>query len=338
MRKWAFLILPLLSVGFACSSPEADGPMSEITFEGVSSQRISPTTTETIDQFRVTAYYEEGYTFTTLLDGVTVKRTGPNKWSYSPSVDWPDAPVNFLAVSPAYHKISVNFWWENIMQDYVCTGREDLLIATRFGARQGEGNIRLNFRHTLAQVSVRLHTDYDNMRIMVHKVFLKDIQAQGNYYLPKQTTSPLDPDGDSPVQGVWNTFNKSAVKYTLFSAARDTMLTSEPMLVNRDCRFFLPGKLDPLQFSGYYHGSRIEVLYQVYDTDGNRLWPTAETPYHDTDRDEPEYAIARYSLLDGLDGNSWHQGWSYNYSAELIPGNSLTIHPSPAMKVRSRQY
>lgn len=338
MRKIRLLILPLISVSFACSSPEADGPMSEITFEGVSSQRIAPTTTETIDEFRVTAYYEQGHGFTTLLDGVTVKRTGPNKWSYSPSVDWPDATVNFLAVSPTYHKISVNYWWLNVIQDFVCTGREDLLIATRYNAVQGEGNIRLNFRHTLAQVNVKLHTDYDDARVMVHKVYIKDIQAQGNYYLPQETTEPLDPDGTSPVQGEWNTFNKSSVKYTLFSASRDTLLSSEPMLTNKDCRFFLPGELDPLQFSGYYHGSRIEVLYQVYDPNtGELLWPNAETPFHDTDRDEPEYAIARYSLLDGLDGNSWHQGWSYNYSAELLPGNSI-INQAPAMKVMSRQY
>lgn len=84
MRSAGFLIFPLLAVSFGCSSPEADGPMQKISFEGISAQRLSPTTTESIEEFSVTAYYPENYGFTTLLDGVTVKRTGPNKWSYSP--------------------------------------------------------------------------------------------------------------------------------------------------------------------------------------------------------------------------------------------------------------
>ena len=339
MRSAGFLIFPLLAVSFGCSSPEADGPMQKISFEGISAQRLSPTTTESIEEFSVTAYYPENYGFTTLLDGVTVKRTGPNKWSYSPAVDWPDAPVNFLAVSPAHNKTNVNFWWLNVIQDYVCDGSEDLLIATNYGAYQGEGNIRLNFRHTLAQVHVNVFTRNDDSRIMVHKIYLKDIPAQGNYYLPSETTSPLEPDGTSPVTGTWNTFNKSAVTYTLFKPGNDTIVTGETIHINSERCFFLPGELDPLEYSGYYHGSRIEVLYQVYDREtGELLWPTTQTPSHDVDYEEPQYAVARYSLVDGLADKSWHQGWSYNYTAEIIPGNSLIINHKTLMKVKATEY
>lgn len=335
MRGSVFLILSLTAVSFGCSSPEADCPMQEkIAFEGIASHRNTPTTTETIDEFSVTAYYPDGHGFTTLLDSVRVRRTGPNKWSYSPAVDWPDAPVNFLAVSPADNKININYWWRNVIQDYICTGAEDLLVATRFDAHQGEGNIKLNFRHTLAQVHVNLFTANDDVDITVHKVYLKDIASQGNYYLPSETTSPLEPDGSSQVNGEWNTFNKSSVTYTLYKTERDTLLTARPIHLTGERCFFLPCELDPLQYSGYYHGSRIEVLYQVHDRQsGELLWPSAQTPQQDLDWEEQQYAVARYSLIDGLDGNSWHQGWSYNYTAELIPGNSPAIKQSTGMKV-----
>lgn len=339
MRYQGFLILTLIAVSTGCSSPDADAPMPQITFEGVASKRHSPTTTETIDEFSVTAYYPEGHGFTTLLDAVTVKRTGPDKWSYSPGVDWPAAPVNFLAVSPAHNKINVNYWWRNIIQDYVCTGAEDLLIATHFNVRQDAGNICLNFRHTLAQVHVGLFTRNTDSRIMVHKVYLRDIPSQGNYYLPSTTTYPFDDNDSTKATGTWDTFSKSDVTYTIFKTDNDTVITDEIMHINSDRCFFLPGELDPLEHSGYYHGSRIEVLYQVFAPESDALlWPSGATPVQDVDREEPQYAVARYSLLDGLDTTSWHQGWSYNYTAELIPGISPNIHPYAKMNIKACEY
>lgn len=339
MRLDKIFILPLLAVGIGCSSPDADGPMPEIIFEGVTSPRDKPTTTENIQEFSVTAYYGEGHEFTTLLDGVTVKRTGPNKWSYSPAVNWPDSPVNFLAISPAHNKIEVNYWWRNLIKDYTCTGTEDLLIATRFNAIQGAGNIKLNFRHIMSQVHVNLYTRHEESRIMIHKAYLKDIYMRGNYYLPTEDTTPIVPDGTSPVTGEWDIYNKSAVSYTIFSPVNDIALSGNPILINTELCFFIPGKLDPLGFSGYYHGSRIEVLYQVYDKEsGDRLWPSSQTPYEDIDRDEPEYAIARYSLTDGLSDNTWLQGWSYNYTAELIPGSTHVTVRSATARINARKY
>lgn len=328
MKAAAAIMIVLPFIGTGCTDSGADEPsMPRITFEGVDADRNRPTTTQTIDEFKATAYYWQQYNFVTLMDGVTVKRSGINKWSYSPAVDWPGVPVNFLAVSPATASIYTNYWNnDNKIINYVCSGKEDLLVATRYDAIQGEGNIRLNFRHTLSQVTVRLRVDdsSDGMKVMLHKAYIKDIAIQGDYKLPTTTTSPIEGSGDNAVKGEWSTWNNNSTSRLIYDAGPDdTPLDATPLaLDNQDVLFFIPAKLDPVQFSGYYHGSRIEVLYRVYDSaTGKALWPSTRTPAEDIDRDEHHYAVARFALIDGVEGGKWRQGWSYNYTASLIPGN-----------------
>ncbi len=69
------------------------------------------TTTLNINNFKVSAYAQDAYgTYHTLMDQVTVRRTGQNSWTYSPKVNWPGVPVDFFAVSPASVKVDNNAW------------------------------------------------------------------------------------------------------------------------------------------------------------------------------------------------------------------------------------
>ena len=57
-----------------------------------------PITTLTIREFKVTAYTQAspGSSMTVpVMENVIVTRSGLNKWTYSPGVDWPENPVNF---------------------------------------------------------------------------------------------------------------------------------------------------------------------------------------------------------------------------------------------------
>ena len=59
------------------------------------------TTTLNINNFKVSAYAQDAYgTYHTLMDQVTVRRTGQNSWTYSPKVNWPGVPVDFFCGQP----------------------------------------------------------------------------------------------------------------------------------------------------------------------------------------------------------------------------------------------
>lgn len=337
MKTAASILIVLLLIGAGCGSSDTDEPyMPAISFEGSADERNSPVTTQTIKEFKVTAYYRAEYNFVTIMDGVTVTRTGINKWSYSPAVDWPGVPVNFLAVSPASANLQTNYWGPgNQVKDYVCSGKEELLVATRFDALQGAGNIKLNFRHTLSQVLVKLRAEVpEGMKVVVHKAYIRDIAVQGDYTLPTATTSPIvGGDLDGAVRGYWSTWNRSSTSRLIYDAGDNDMELTDVAqpLSNQDVIFFIPTKLDPVEFSGYYHGSRIDVLYRVYDkATGTPLWPSTQTPMEDIDGEERNYAVARFSLADGVRDGEWQQGWSYNYSAVLIPGNISSATRSAA--------
>ncbi len=60
------------------------------------------TTTLNINNFKVSAYAQDAYgTYHTLMDQVTVRRTGQNSWTYSPKVNWPGVPVDFFEIGRA---------------------------------------------------------------------------------------------------------------------------------------------------------------------------------------------------------------------------------------------
>lgn len=216
-----------------------------------------PTTTQNITQFSVSAYYMGDYNnLVTLMDNVTVNRVGPNKWTYSPAVAWPAVPLTFVAVSPASVRVSTNHHWEHTIQNYQCDGTTDLLEATKVDALQGEGNIKINFRHALSQVLFSICNGDPDVEVRVHKIYIKDVATSGDFFYPKVTTSPLDfhevnanaeanaaEDAEAGMPentGYWRVYNLSATKYTLYEAQKnpatgeyeDLDLGAAPMTVN----------------------------------------------------------------------------------------------------------
>ena len=292
MRASAYIValLTVISSGSGCSedrpAPEPDDNTT-IVFT-LTAERIA-TTTATIGEFNVTAYTDNAE----IMNHVNVTRTGDNTWTYYPPVEWPQLPVNFIAISPSDVDYSVNKYWEHNIHNYECTGKEDLLIATAYNCSQGTGKQTLNFRHALINVIVKIYTPEPEKDVKVTRVQLRELAGVGDYYFPKTTTAS---GGDN--YGSWTTYYNGAY-YTVFD--NDTLqLTATPQTANNtDIEFFIPSKLNDLQTEGYVRGSCIAVTYTVGDGG------TSSTAY--------------YPLASVLTDNTWKSGTQYIYTLRLNP-------------------
>lgn len=290
MRCTAYIIalIGILSLGSGCSdrdSQEPDDNTPTIVFTPTA-ERLA-TTTETIGEFNVTAYTDNAE----IMNHVTVTRTGADTWTYYPPAEWPVMPVNFIAVSPASVEYTVNKYWEHSLHNYVCSGKEDLLIATAYDCRQSTGKQRLNFRHALVNVLVQIYTPQPEADVHVTNVELRALAGVGDYYFPKTTTS----EGGSNY-GTWTTYY-NGVTYTVFTG--DLLLTAKAQSAsNTGVEFFIPSKLDDLQTEGYVRGSCIAVTYQV-GSGGSKT--------------------AYFPLTKNLTDNTWKGGVQYMYTLKLNP-------------------
>lgn len=286
------------------------------------------TTTANIRDFRVSAFTDDQWGGQEILmDSVTVRRTGVNTWTYSPTVEWPDKNVDFYAVSPAWVPFHENRWWAHYI-DYASTDCEtDLLIATRIGVHQTSGTLRLNFRHTLARVTVSLRSTQPDIRVEVCRVSLHDIGLSGRFIYRNVTTSPETNRGELFDQ--WSVYNLSATRLVLFDSSSKGV---QPLVLTRELvdpcptdKFLIPVTFTRLNTdNGYVAGSRIEVVCRLVNTaTGAVIWPDSSTHYLLQSRDYPGYGIAMFSLSSTTPDGHWLPGVDYRYT--------LTIDNTPAL-------
>lgn len=277
----------------------------------------SVTTTENIPNFRVWAYYVGTYGEKhDVINGAEVIRTGLNSWAYSPVAYWPDdIPVNFLAVSPSSVNVLVNNNWYHSI-NYQCPGTEDLVISAKYNELPVSPTIKLNFRHILSGVSLRLRSSRSDVDFVVYGIRINEVDIEGTFAYPFYSTSQL-PEGDSPSKentGEWYLRNSKG-DYVVNSSPEGVSLTDSFCLFNEDCKFFLPQWFSPLEFQewGAVTGPRIEVYFRVFDKSGNQLWPDDSTvlPYYSLA--DPSMAVAYFWLGSGVDGEEWAPGKWYSY-------------------------
>ncbi len=180
------------------------------------------TTTLNINNFKVSAYAQDAYgTYHTLMDQVTVRRTGQNSWTYSPKVNWPGVPVDFFAVSPASVKVDNNAWSNHTINYSIGTGDRDLLVAVRMRAEQKSGPLKLNFRHALTRINISLQTDRRDVRIEVRNVTLHGAPDHGLFTFPTASTTPGTDPGEIFSQWETQSTTKSEADMTFFQSSAD---------------------------------------------------------------------------------------------------------------------
>ena len=304
-----FLICTTVSAAIGCARDESDFPPASegirfeatadrIGSEGESSQGNDVTTTYTIPDFRVSAFKQ----WETLMDNVVVTRTGINSWMYSPAVDWPENDsVDFFAVSPSSVKINNNQWWYRSFR-YVNTDyATDLLISVKSKAVQSDGRIRLNFRHALARVQVRLKTSDTSSVIKVDQIDVRNIQKYGEFHYPMQTTSPETNRGE--LFKCWNVYSANEA-ITLFQASDGNTLdpSGEVIIVGPENLFMLPDSLTTLDQQQHWTGTHIYLSY-TRDRVAN---------------------VSRIGLRESTPDAKWLPGRSYRYTVDITPAQNMT--------------
>lgn len=273
------MLLALVATGCSDDEPAQPVPPCQVGFEAEARQN-GPTTTLNITDFKVTAYRQNEWGYEMLMDNVTVTRTGLNSWEYSPPVDWPvGETVDFYAVSPAWVTMNNNAWWEHIIpfsaRDDVST---DLLVAVRTDVNQTSGRLKLNFRHAMARVNIRLRCNLPGRTARVKAIWLNNYADYGNFQYPHVTTAP--DTGIGELYDCWQVYNTTNTRIELWRSADGYLaLGSEPQTVCSDC-YFIPFTLKSGTDHPGWEATLFDVLYQVVDTEtGEQVWPTVDFPH-----------------------------------------------------------
>ena len=324
-------MLPLAVMLGACQADEPTPAVSDdsrsVTFDVSADGAKGPTTTWTIDNFKLSAFTAGQWGgYETLMDRVTVTRTGLNKWTYSPAVEWPgDRTVDFLAVSPSWVDVGGYSIWQSFL--FNGAGADtDLLVAVRMNVSQTGGRLKLNFRHALARVTVSLKTSLvPPMSVRVAAVTIRDVADYGNFTFPHVSTSAGTNTGE--LFDAWQVYNSMATRYKIFEATDPggyTALTQEPVQISGAGLYMIPLKLTPLQFSGYFNGSHIEVTYQIVNQDtGDVVWPDDSTDGRLLSADHEGYANANIDIAAPTPDSKWLPGKTYRYTLDISSGATI---------------
>lgn len=302
-----FRFIMILSVVFVTGACSDDEPVfSEHSIETFSFDAAAPeieqqggvTTTYTIPDFRVSAYRNDTWGSQLIMDNVVVTRTGVNSWTYSPPVNWPeDGSVDFFAISPSSLRIVNNQWWFHTIMYHSKDARTDMLVAVKRDVWQSSGRIKLNFRHALAKIDVKLKCSDPTVKVGVSDVTICNVDTIGEFKFPAVTTSPDTNNGE--LFGYWKVYS-SHHEVKVFSAGGGNriMLSETPVEVTPEKLFMIPINLvDKGEFGEYHDGTIIKIVYAARGKDYE----------------------AKVLLYDATPDHRWIPGRSYDYIIDVLP-------------------
>lgn len=343
----AFVMAAVASCGdnHDCT-PTAD---SNFSFEpSVEASAVVPPgtiTTANIRNFRVSAFNSSN-PHDLIMRNIEVVRKGLNSWTYSPSIDWPDYPIDFEAVTPSSVEIASFGSWNwgypsTVDFDTNQEGKTDFCIAVARHIHQTEGRIRLNFRHAMARIDILLGADIPDATLMVKKIDLFNVCRRSTFLFPKESTYPQNQTGQ--LDGCWADWTQSNANDTIaffisnepLGTPVDTSVTS---IGNQDNIFYIPYTFIPLiENNGYITGSGIRILCKtISDDTGKQIWPNENTPYQLVPSQwGGKWAYIFFPLADSdkpadSDRNKWRPGYHYNYRIHIH--HEGTLPPSPNQK------
>ncbi len=356
-------VVSLLLFFQGCTTDSSDAPVysgEELGFEP--SPLAFPgsdgvTTTLSISDFKVTATYQDQYSVATLMDDVIVRRTGANKWVYSPTLQWPGPPVNFYMINPVSTQWSVRKWDKGAeIWSYHNDGKTDLIVATDYQALQTTSTLKVNFRHALSFVKATISTDIpEDYDVRIKFAYLSGVGTVGHYVFPTVSTNQqnvFDPESDSET-GSWDSVGLIShydYSYTIFGQnTPDNSGTSIPTGINSQfplegtgVQFMIPHKLQDSwsESWGGWNGDNIIIVYRIIrKSDGAIIWPNDSTPKENMHPDNVsrKWAVAPYHLSEASTDKSWLPGMAYIYrltlhipeqlSSSISKTNKKSTHP-----------
>ncbi len=186
------------------------------------STRAQATTTSNIDEFMVWGFTQEDPA-KTLMEDLSVTKDGDD-WTYTGTIFWPAAPVDFYSISPepvngkvSEGTVSIESNAQKITGFTVNTNQEDqvdLLYAVNIGEKKADHEatpVSINFRHALSQIVFKAKNTNKNLKVIVKGVKIANIKKAGDFTYPTSSTTPQNIAEDGTIvattQGTWGNVN-----------------------------------------------------------------------------------------------------------------------------------
>ena len=354
-----YLVVALSAVALtACNNDEVmevnQGRGISFQVATEASTRATATTTNSIDEFMVWGFTQEEPA-KTLMEDLSVSKTG-SEWTYTGTIFWPAAPVNFYSISPepvsgtvSEGAVSITSNEQKITGFTVNTDQSqqvDLLYAVNKEEKKETHEtvpVSINFRHALSQIVFKAKNTNDNLKVIVKGVKIGNIKKAGNFTYPSQSTTTQNTSESGSIaattQGKWDnvtseqTFAAGMSGEVILDGKVETALdlTSKEDEVYTGALFMIPQELTPWdpETTGALNTTNKGVYFLLncqIQSGTNKdiiVWPTASA---DTDNDSfAEVAIPARQL-------TWEQGKKYIYTFIFGEGGGYVPGPDPDPK------
>ncbi|MDE6324216.1 MAG: fimbrillin family protein [Paramuribaculum sp.] len=336
MRNSHFLILA--SVGLAtafsaCSSEEMNDPVpagkdNVIRFTAASrltqDRAAADITTSNLTQFFVYGYLaSNGEPY---MSNVEVNKTSTNVWEYSPVKYWPSGDaLNFYAYAPEGMLPPGTTPLDEV--HFTNTGKTDFIYAVSPDMTQpttgSDAQVKFNFRHALAKVTVMMSSDDSNMDVRVNNVTIVGANQYGDFKFPASSTAG-DIESVSPESiGKWTNLSGKGITVLHMAQRQDEIITLTPTPIDIDTegdapKFFIPQDLPFVEGNDFENEVYLVITCAMYDkTTGTKVWPNANTP----DVNLPNGGLSGegyiYLSLQGTGFTAWQGGYHYVYNVVI---------------------
>lgn len=345
MMKSKYLLVTALSAAAltACNNDEVlevnqgRGISFQVATEAAT--RAAATTTNSIDEFMVWGFTQEEPA-KTLMNDLSVSKTGSD-WTYTGTIFWPAAPVNFYSISPEPVSDKVSEGTVSITSDeQKITGftvntdqnqQVDLLYAVNKGETKNEHEttpVSINFRHALSQIVFKAKNTNENLKVIVKGVKIGNIKKAGDFTYPNSTTE--SGTITTGTQGSWTsvqtpeTFSAGVTELTLDGVQDAQNLTTQNNDIYTGALFMIPQALTPWEpettgaLSDENKGVYFLVDCQILSGTNKdiQVWPSDASQTH------AEVAIPASQL-------TWDQGKKYIYTFTFGEGGGYVPGEEP---------
>ncbi|MDE5685762.1 MAG: fimbrillin family protein [Paramuribaculum sp.] len=335
MRNSHFLILAsigLVSVFTACSTDEDDpvaaGSDNVIRFTAASrlpqNRATADITTSNLTQFFVYGYLNsDGSPYMT---NVEVNKTGTNVWEYSPVKYWPTGDaLNFYAYAPEGMLPPGTTPLDAV--HFTNSGKTDFIYAVSPDMSQpaagNEAQVRFNFRHALARVTVMLSSEDTNMEVKINNATIVGANQNGDFRFPTVSTSgDIESAGQESI-GTWSNLSGKGFTVLHMAQRQDEIITLTPEPIDIDtegdaAKFFIPQDLPFVQGGDYENEVYLVLTCAMYDkATGKKIWPNANTPEINLPNGGLSGEGYIYLSLQGSGFTAWKGGYHYLYNVVI---------------------